>query len=85
LPLARLKELRQIPLLLSVRATESLDQWQLREDERLLHTAGVPYTLQQHSLQACPGEGDRSRMLAELDRWIMSHVCGAPCRHHVCR
>ena len=71
LPLARVNDLRRLPVLLTVRVTESLDRNCLREDELLLHAAGIPYTRKAYS-----GEDAAAlQMLVDLDRWIMAHVC----------
>jgi phospholipase/carboxylesterase len=76
LPLRRVNDLRRLPVLLSLGTAGSRDPQRLAEDERLLHAAGIPYSLIRNS-------GDDSavpQMLAGLDRWIMMQVC-APMRN----
>jgi phospholipase/carboxylesterase len=71
LPLRRVNDLRRLPVLLSVRVTASLDCQRFRDDESLLHAAGIPYTRATYS-----GEDAASlQMLVDLDRWIMAQVC----------
>jgi phospholipase/carboxylesterase len=73
LPMRRINELRRMPVLLSMRLGESLDRQRLCEDERLLHAAGLPYSLQWRPCDDASG----AKALANLDRWIMSHVCNS--------
>lgn len=74
LPLARVNELRRLPVLLSFRIHASLDRRQLGEDERLLHAAGMHYLIERY-----PGHNAvLPQILSDLDRWLMSHVCRAP-------
>jgi phospholipase/carboxylesterase len=72
-PLRRINELRQLPCLLAMaRDSQSYPQARVCDDLRLLHAAGCTVALRQY-----PGtDGLVKCMLADLDRWLMEHVCG---------
>jgi phospholipase/carboxylesterase len=71
LPLQRIKDLRSLPVFLSMRCREPRSTQLLEHDERLLFTAGVPYSLRMYANK----ESALPETLVDLDRWIMSVVC----------
>jgi phospholipase/carboxylesterase len=75
-PLRRVNELRQLPCFLATsRDSRSYPATRVCDDLRLLHTAGCTVALRQY-----PGsDGLTSKMLSDLDRWLMELVCGAAC------
>lgn len=71
-PLAGVKRLRGLPLMLGVgQQSPRYPQPRVCRDLRLLHSAGCRLHLRQE-----PGDGSLTEsMLAEVDRWAMSIVC----------
>jgi phospholipase/carboxylesterase len=71
-PLSRVNEARRLPLLLaSCIDSRSYPQARVASDLRLLHAAGFSLGLRQY-----PGEHELTTvMLADMDRWLMAHVC----------
>ena len=71
-PLSRVNEARRLPLLLaSCLDSRSYPQARVASDLRLLHAAGFSLGLRQY-----PGENELTTvMLADMDRWLMAHVC----------
>lgn len=71
--LARVNQLRSLPLLLSSsRASLSYPEARLCRDLALLHSAGCRVAVRQY-----PGDDDlTTAMLADLNRWAMEIVCG---------
>jgi phospholipase/carboxylesterase len=73
-PMARINELRSMPLLLSTgREARHYDESRVCDDLRLLHSAGFTVALRQYPC----GDELRTTMLSDLDRWMMEIVCGA--------
>jgi len=72
-PLRRVKELRDVPCLLTTsRNSQVYPADHVCRDLRLLHVAGCTVALRQY-----PGGDDlTSNMLSDLDRWLMDLVCG---------
>jgi phospholipase/carboxylesterase len=73
-PLGRVKQARQLPLLLATcRDSQVYPPAKVAEDLRLLHSAGFSLALRTY-----PGEHDLTTvMLADLDRWLMGRICPA--------
>ena len=72
-PLGRVNELRRVPcLLVSSRDNDTYPASQVCNDLKLLHSAGCTVALRQY-----PGSDDlTSKMLSDMDRWLMELVCG---------
>lgn len=75
--LRNLDALRSLPLLLAgSRDSRAYPEARLCSDLRLLHSAGATLSIRQY-----PGSDDlTTAMLADLDRWLMEIVCGAPAK-----
>jgi phospholipase/carboxylesterase len=72
-PLARVNELRRLPLLISAgRDARGYHQQRLCDDLRLLHSAGFCVAVRQYPC----GDELCTVMLSDLDRWVMEIVCG---------
>jgi phospholipase/carboxylesterase len=71
-PLGRVNELRRVPcLLVSSRDNSSYPANQVCSDLKLLHSAGCTVALRQY-----PGSDDlTSKMLTDMDQWLMDLVC----------
>jgi phospholipase/carboxylesterase len=71
-PLWRVNELRRVPCLLATsRSNRNYAAEFVCRDLRLLHSAGCIVALRQY-----PGSDDlTSKMLADMDRWLMDLVC----------
>ena len=71
-PLGRVKQARQLPLLLATcRESQQYPPEQVAADLRLLHAAGFSLALRTY-----PGEHDLTTvMLSDLDRWLMGRIC----------
>lgn len=68
-PLRRVGELRQMPLLLSVRRNQpDCSESDLCRDLRLLHSAGMSVSVRQYAQD----DAVLPLMLSDVDRWIMS-------------
>jgi phospholipase/carboxylesterase len=73
--LARLNELRSLPLMLmSCRGSQSYQPQHVADDLRLLHAAGCQLTIHEY---VC-GDELYTDMFADIDQWLMAQVCGAP-------
>jgi phospholipase/carboxylesterase len=72
-PLRLVNELRQLPCLLATsRDSQIYPTTRVCEDLRLLHAAGCTVALRQY-----PGADQlTTKMLSDLDRWLMELVCG---------
>lgn len=71
-PLARVNQLRRLPLLLSTGSQAvRYDESRVCADLRLLHSAGFTAAIRQYPC----GDELRTTMLSDLDRWIMEIVC----------
>jgi phospholipase/carboxylesterase len=72
-PLGRVNELRRVPcLLVSSRDSSTYPASQVCSDLKLLHSAGCTVALRQY-----PGADDlTSKMLSDMDHWLMDLVCG---------
>ncbi len=72
-PLARLNELRGLPLLLSAsKESTAYGESRVCRDLSLLHTGGCRVAVRQY-----PGDDElTTAMLADLNRWAMEIVCG---------
>lgn len=70
--LARVNQVRQLPLLLSAsRESAAYNEASVCNDLRLLHSAGCRVAVRQY-----PGSDDlTTAMLADLNRWLMQLVC----------
>ena len=71
-PLRRVNELRQLPCFLATsRDSQLYPSTRVCDDLRLLHAAGCTVALRQY-----PGADNlTSKMLSDLDRWLMDLVC----------
>ena len=71
-PLGRVKQARQLPLLLATsRESQAYPPAKVADDLRLLHAAGFSLALRTY-----PGEHDLTTvMLSDLDRWLMGRIC----------
>jgi phospholipase/carboxylesterase len=73
-PLARLHEVRRLPLFLATTWDSILyPESQLCEDLRLFHSAGLGVTVRHYR----GDDGLTKPMLADMDRWIMEHITRA--------
>jgi len=73
--LADLNRARKLPLFMTVgEDATSYRVEQACDDLRLLHTAGMTVALRQYPC----GDEIVSRMLSDMDRWMMEQVTGAP-------
>lgn len=72
-PLARLNDLRGLPLLLSAsKESAGYDESRVCRDLSLLHAGGCRVAIRQY-----PGDDElTTTMLADLNRWAMEIVCG---------
>ncbi|QDT69739.1 Alpha/beta hydrolase family protein [Planctomycetes bacterium MalM25] len=72
-PLARLNDLRGLPLLLSAsKESTAYGESRVCQDLALLHSGGCRVAIRQY-----PGDDDlTTTMLADLNRWAMEIVCG---------
>jgi phospholipase/carboxylesterase len=71
MPLNRLDEVRQVPLLLACGTASAVyPTEQVCSDLRLLHAAGMHITLRQY----CCGHELTPAMLADMDRWMMEQI-----------
>jgi phospholipase/carboxylesterase len=72
-PLRRIHELRGLPCLIAAaRQSGNYPEAEVCRDLRLMHSAGCTVSLRQY-----PGcDGLTTRMLSDLNRWIMDLVCG---------
>lgn len=73
-PLRRLNELRRLPLFIaSGSESELYPQSAICQDLKLFHSAGLSVDVRQY-----PCEDELTTvMLADVNRWVMDHVCGA--------
>ncbi|MDA8745543.1 alpha/beta hydrolase-fold protein [Rubripirellula amarantea] len=71
--LRSIKRLRDLPFFMaSSRHIDSYPEATVCNDLRLLHSAGCNVSLRQY-----PGDDDLTTcMLADVNRWLMDHVCG---------
>lgn len=75
-PLGRYAEARRLPLFLTCgRDSAAYPPEQVCRDLRLFHSAGMSIALRQYPC----GQELMSRMLCDLDRWIMDQILPAPC------
>jgi phospholipase/carboxylesterase len=73
-PLRRVNELRRVPCFLATsRDSRAYPANRVCRDLRLLHAAGCTVALRQYP----GGDGLTSKMLSDLDHWLMELVCGA--------
>jgi phospholipase/carboxylesterase len=71
-PLGRVNQARTVPLLLATcRDSATYPPMRVADDLRLLHSAGFSLALRQYP---CLDELTTD-MLADMDRWLMHHVC----------
>jgi phospholipase/carboxylesterase len=77
-PLWRVNELRHLPCLLATsRDSVTYPAASVCRELRLLHSAGCTVALRQY-----PGADQlTSKMLADMDRWLMEQVCGSGGTH----
>ena len=75
-PLRHVKQIRRLPCLLTVsRHSRAYPDHRVCGDLRLLHSAGCTVALRQY-----PGDDElTTKMLSDLDRWLMEFVCGSSC------
>lgn len=73
-PLRRLNDLRRLPLFIATGSeSERYPQSALCQDLKLFHSAGLSVDVRQY-----PCEDELTTvMLADVNRWVMDHVCGA--------
>lgn len=72
-PLARVLKARKMPfMLMHGRESEEYDTATLCSDVRLLHSAGMPVTVRQYPC----GQEVTTKMLSDLNVWIMERVAG---------
>lgn len=71
--LRKINHLRELPLFIaSSRKYSGYSEMAVCSDLRLLHSAGCSLSLRQY-----PGDDDLTTcMLADVNRWVMEHVCG---------
>lgn len=73
-PLARIRQTRQVQLLIAhARLSETYVEAAVCDDLRLLHSAGISITLRQYPTR----DEITSRMLSDVDSWIMELVVGS--------
>jgi phospholipase/carboxylesterase len=73
-PLANLPHIRKVPLFLAYgRESQACPAEEVCRDLKLLHSAGMNVHLRQYPC----GHEISSRMLSDMDRWMMEQVCSS--------